>query len=87
MNESEIRKKLKEYIRKEIIKKEDYPLADAEPLISGGLVDSFSLVHIAVFIENEFGVKVPDTDLSVDVMDTIDAMVKRVREALPAAGA
>lgn len=87
MNEGEIRKKLREYICKEIIKKEDYPLADAEPLISGGLVDSFSLVHIAVFIENEFGVKIPDTDLSVDVMDTVDAMARRVREALPAGGA
>jgi acyl carrier protein len=86
MNETEIRQKLKKYICTEIIKKENYLLSDNEPLISGGMIDSFSLVHIAVFIENEFGVRIPDTDLSVDTMDTVDAMGKRILEELKKTG-
>jgi acyl carrier protein len=86
MNEAEIRQKLKGYICKEIIKKENYLLPDDEPLISGGLIDSFSLVHIAVFIENEFRVKIPDTDLSVDTMDTIEAMGQCVLAELKKTG-
>jgi len=82
MNEIDIKQKLKTYICEEIIKNPDYPLRDDEPLISGGLIDSFSLVHIAVFIEQETGVKIPDTDLSVDIMDTIDAMDHRIRAEL-----
>ena len=78
MNETEIKDKLRTYICSEIIKNKDYPLQDDEPLITGGLVDSFSLVHIAVFIENEIEVKIPDTDLTIETMDTINAMTKRI---------
>lgn len=82
MTESEIKEKLKTYICSEIIKNKDYPLAYDEEMLSGGLVDSYSLVHIAVFIEKEFGVKIPDTDLSVEKMDTINLMVERIRQEL-----
>ncbi len=78
MNEAEIKQKLKIYICNEILKNKDYPLKDDEVLISGGLIDSFSLVHIAVFIEKEIGVKIPDTDLSIETMDTINAMTERI---------
>jgi acyl carrier protein len=78
MEEGEIKKKLKDYIVREIIKNEKYPLQDDEPLITGGLIDSFSLVHIAVFVENKFGIKIPDTDLTIENMDTIDALTSRI---------
>ena len=74
MDPSEIKSILKTFIKKEIIKDEKYPLKDNEPLISGGIIDSFSLVNIAVFIEKEIGVKIPDTELTIETMDTIDTM-------------
>ena len=82
MEEKEIKDKLKAYIRSEIIKNKDYPLQDDEPLITGGLVDSFSLVHIAVFVENEFGIKIPDTDLTIENMDTVSALASRISREL-----
>ena len=82
MTETEIKEKLKSYICIEIIKNKDYPLTNDETMMSGGLVDSFSLVHIAVFIEKEIGVKIPDTDLSVEKMDTINLMTKRIMQEL-----
>ena len=82
MNETEIKEKLKTYICSEIIKNKDYPLKEDEPLMTGGLIDSFSLVQLAVFIEKEIGVKVPDTDLSIETMDTINAMTVRVMREL-----
>jgi acyl carrier protein len=78
MNETEIKNKLRTYICSEIIKDKDYSLQDNEPLITGGLVDSFSLVHLAVFIEKEIGVQIPDTDLTIETMDTINAMTERI---------
>lgn len=81
-----MKKKIKEYICNEIIKSPDYPLMDDDALISGGLIDSFSLVHIAVFIEKELGVKIPDTDLNVETMDTINTIVKRIEEELNMGG-
>jgi len=77
-----IRQKLKTYITAEIIKNAEYPLRDDEPLISGGLIDSFSIAHIAVFIETEIGVRIPDTDLTLDTMDSIDRMCARIAVAM-----
>ena len=82
MKEQEIKEKLKHYILHEIVRNPEYPLTDSEPMISGGLIDSFSLVHIAVFVENEFSVKIPDTDLTVENMDTIEAMARRILQEL-----
>lgn len=77
-DERAIRMKLKAYLKAEIIKNPEYPLRDDEPLISGGLIDSFSIAHIAVFIERETGVRIPDTELTLDTMDSVDRMCARV---------
>jgi len=82
MDGSTIKQKLKTYITAEIIKNPEYPLRDDEPLISGGLIDSFSMAHIAVFIETEIGVRIPDTDLTLDTMDSIDRMTTRIAAAM-----
>ena len=45
-------------------------------------MDSFSLAEFAVYVEKEFGVYIPDSDLTVAKMNTLDQMVARVmREA------
>ena len=46
-----------------------------EPLISSGIVDSFSLVDLAVFIEDRFGVQIDDTELNADTFDTLEQLV------------
>ena len=73
-----IKKRLRDFVRGELLGRPDYPLAGNEPLITGGLIDSFSLAQIGVFIEDAFGVYIPDTDLTVDNMNTLDQMVERI---------
>ena len=41
-------------------------------------MDSFSLAELAVYCEDEFGVYIPDPDLTVEKMDTLDQIVARV---------
>jgi len=79
---STIKQKLNAYIKAEIIKNPEYPLRDDEPLISGGLIDSFSMAHIAAFIEREIGVRIPDTDMTLDTMDSIDRMCASIMPML-----
>lgn len=83
MNAQEMRDRLRDFVRGELLRKPDYPLAADEPLITGGLIDSFSLAQIGVFVEDAFGVYVPDTDLTVANMDTIERMVTCIRKARP----
>lgn len=78
MDEATVRAKLSRYIAREIMRDPDYELEDDEPIISGGLMDSFSLAKVGVFCEKEFGVFIPDPDLTVAKMDTLKQMVTRV---------
>jgi len=78
MDETTIRSKLSRYIAQEIMRDPDYELEDDEPIISGGLMDSFSLAKVGVYCEKEFGVFIPDPDLTVAKMDTLNQMVARV---------
>ena len=83
MNAQEMRDRLRDFVRSELLRKPDYPLAADEPLITGGLIDSFSLAQIGVFVEDAFGVYLPDTDLTVANMDTIERMVTCILKARP----
>lgn len=83
MNAQEMRDRLRDFVRRELLRKPDYPLAADEPLITGGLIDSFSLAQIGVFVEDAFGVYIPDTDLTVANMDIVEPMVTCIRKARP----
>jgi len=73
-----IRDALRVYICTELLRRPDYPLEDDEPLMTGGLIDSFSVVHISVFIEMQFQVFIPDTELTVENMDTLTLIASQV---------
>ncbi|MDX2160369.1 MAG: acyl carrier protein [bacterium] len=82
MNEQEIREKLRRFITKELIRDEKYALADDEGIITNGLMDSFALAELGVYVESEFDVYIPDPDLTVAKMNTLDQMVARVLRGL-----
>ena len=73
---------LRQYILTELIKDPSYPLRDDEPLITGGLIDSFALAHVGVFVEQTFGLYIPDIDLTVENLNTIEAMVAFIEQML-----
>ena len=78
MDESALRENLRRYIARNLIRDESYVIADDEGIITGGLMDSFSLAELAVYVEKEYGVYIPDTDLTVAKMDTFNQIVARV---------
>ena len=68
---SDIEAKLAEYILTQVMRRPNYKLGHDDPLISSGLIDSFHLVDLAVFIEEQFGVRIEDTELNASSFDTI----------------
>ncbi len=78
MDEPTIRQKLRAYITRELIRDNTYPLADDEGIITGGLMDSFALAQLSVFVEEQFAVYIPDPELTVAKMITLDQIVARV---------
>lgn len=82
LEESTVRETIRAYIIRELIHDTGYDLMDDEGIISGSLMDSFALAELGVFIEEEFDVYIPDPDLTVDKMDTLDLIVARVMRDL-----
>ncbi len=56
MDALEVKDKLRTFILNELLNNPDYPLKDDEGLITGGLMDSFSLAQIGVFVEDAFDI-------------------------------
>jgi len=77
---TEVRNKLRVFICTELLRHASYPLDDDEPLMTGGLIDSFCVAYLGVFIENEFQVYIPDVDLTVENMDTVRLIAAQVLE-------
>jgi len=78
MTREEAKAKLRQFIVSELMDGVDYALVDDEPLVSGGLIDSFCLAHVAVFLEREFGVWIPEKELNAEHLDTIEQIVDRL---------
>ena len=71
---NEIIEKLSTYIATEILKQSGREIDPTESLISGGLIDSFSLVDLALFVEENFGVRIEDTELNADTFDSLEEL-------------
>jgi acyl carrier protein len=66
--------KLEQFIAAKILKQPNRKIGADEALISSGLVDSFSLMDIALFVEDTFGVRIEDTELNAQTFDTLSQL-------------
>jgi acyl carrier protein len=66
---------LRSFIVASLLKDPGRGLGADEALVSSGLIDSFSLVDLALFVEASFGVRLHDSELRADVFDTLDQLV------------
>ncbi len=51
-------------------------------MISSGLVDSFSLVDLSLFIEKEFKVYIDNTELNAQTFDTLAQLASLVQSRM-----
>ena len=70
---------LEEYISTKILKQPGRKISPDETLISSGMIDSFSLVDLGLFIEDTFGVRIDDTELNANTFDTLEQLAKLIQ--------
>jgi len=61
-----------------ILKQPKRVIKPDDKLISSGLVDSFSLVDLSIFVEDTFGVHIEDTELNADTFDTLNELANLI---------
>ena len=78
----EMKKAVLEYVVDEYIDEDDDDI-EVEydtPLISSGIVDSFSMVSLKAFLEKKYSITLPDAEATPDAFDTVNLIVTLVQK-------
>jgi acyl carrier protein len=77
---------IRDYVIKEYLEEGDErEITEDTPLISGGIVDSFSMVSLKRFLEKKYALRIPDeeaTPAAFDSVTRIAELVARIRSAV-----
>lgn len=65
---------LKEYILEELMKGSQDVLDENENLLAAGIIDSLGILRLVSFVEDKFGIEVPDNDVTIDNFQSIKSM-------------
>jgi acyl carrier protein len=75
----EISKVVRNYVIREYLEEgDDREITETTPLISGGIVDSFSMVSLKRFLEKKYNIQIPDSDATPDAFDSVQRIVALV---------
>jgi acyl carrier protein len=85
----ELKRVIREYVVREYVEEgAEVEIRDDTPLITGGIVDSFSMVSLKRFLEKKYAIQIPDaeaTPTAFDSVSSISQLVERIRSrAVPA---
>ncbi len=73
---------LSKFISESILQRPSRKINPDEALISSGLLDSFHLVDLALYVEENYGVKIEDTELNRQTFDNLEQLSKLISERM-----
>ena len=75
---------INDYISREIVQDQAVlPLSNDTSLLTGGILDSLSLLRLVVFLQERFQLTVDETDLLPENFDSVDAICAYLRAREP----
>jgi len=78
---SDLKDVILEYIQEEYLEEDDDKEVTYDtPLITGGIVDSFSLVSLKRFLETNYNIQIPDAKATPEAFDSVNSIVKLMKE-------
>ena len=70
-----------DYVKREYLEEDDDRQVGYDtPLITGGIVDSFSMVSLKRFLENKFSIQIPDAKATPEAFDSVNNILKMLQE-------
>jgi acyl carrier protein len=73
---------LAKYIAEEFLKQPNRTIDPTEALLSTGLIDSFHLVDLGIFVEEKFGVRIDDSELNASTFDNLNQLVALIESRI-----
>lgn len=78
---SDLKDVILKYVQEEYLEDDDdIEVTYSTPLISGGIVDSFSMVSLKRFLETRYKIQIPDAKASPEAFDSVNNIVKLMKE-------
>ena len=62
------------YIKMEVMRNENADLGDSQDLLSSGILDSLAILQVVSYIDEQFGIQVPDEDVVFENFQSIQAL-------------
>ena len=80
----DIKKTIIDYVKKDYLDEDSNEvITETTQLISSGIVDSFSMVSLKLFLEKKFNIKIPDEKATPEAFDSVNNMMKLIKEFVP----
>jgi acyl carrier protein len=67
-----------QFIREEYLEDESVEITATTPLISSGIVDSFSMVSLKMYLEDKYEIRMTDEEASTEAFDTVTSICNLV---------
>jgi acyl carrier protein len=78
---SELKNAILDYVKKEYLEEDDdREVGFDTPLISGGIVDSFSMVSLKRFLETRYKIQIPDAKATPEAFDSVNNIIKLLQD-------
>lgn len=78
----EIKKTVLDFVIAEFLDDESEAITYDSPLISGGVVDSFTMVTLKRFLEMKYKISIPDSKATPKAFDTVNSITELVVDFL-----
>ncbi len=76
----DIKEVIRKYVIEEYVDEDDLEITYDTPLISGGIVDSFSMVSLLRFLENRYQISIPNEKATPEAFDSVNKIAALVKE-------
>jgi len=77
----DIKKTIIDYVKREYLEEDSgVDVTEDTKLISSGIVDSFSMVSLKMFLEKKFSVRIPDEKATPEAFDSVNNIIALLKE-------
>ncbi|HEX9916772.1 MAG TPA: acyl carrier protein [candidate division Zixibacteria bacterium] len=81
MQPDEAKQMIIDYVKKEFLEDDsDMKITETTPLISSGIVDSFSMVSLKTFLEKKYEIQIPDAEATPEAFDTVNNIMNLLKK-------
>jgi acyl carrier protein len=77
----DMKKLIIDYVKREYLEEDSgVEVNENTKLISSGIVDSFSMVSLKMFLEKKFSIKIPDEKATPEAFDSVNSIMALIKE-------